>query len=212
MKDIVVIGAGDFGREVMWLIEDINQVKLEWNIIGFVDDTESLIGKEVDGYKVIGNTNWLAEQSVYVVNSIANPNIREKIMLKLENSLNKYPYLVHPSVILSNKAEIGVGTIICSGNIVSTGVKLGKHVIVNLACTLGHDAIFDDFVSIMPGVNVSGHVHCKRGVHIGTGCALIPGVKVGEYSILGAGSIVTKDIPAYCTAVGVPAKPIKLKD
>jgi sugar O-acyltransferase (sialic acid O-acetyltransferase NeuD family) len=209
MKDIVIIGAGDFGREVVWLIEDINAMKDEWNILGFVDDNADLLGKEFDGYKVIGNLDWLMNQSIYVVNSIANPKVREMMMTKLASSSNKYPSLIHPNVVISKRATIGEGSIITSGNIVSTGVKVGKHVIINLACTLGHDSIYDDYASLMPGVNVSGHAHFGRCVHVGTGSAVIPKVSIGEYSTLGAGSVVTKDIPPYCTAVGVPAKPIK---
>ena len=79
-KDIVIIGAGGFGREIAWLIEDINKVKNEWNIVGFVDDDESVQGKDINGYKVIGNINWLKEQELFVVNAIGNPVIKKKLL------------------------------------------------------------------------------------------------------------------------------------
>ncbi|CAM3831517.1 acetyltransferase [Mesobacillus thioparans] len=209
MKDIVIIGAGGFGREVAWLIEEINKVNTEWNLIGFVDDNEEIQGKEVNGYKVIGNIEWLKNQELFVVNAIGDPIIKKKIMVRIQESKNQFPVLVHPSVICSDRVSIGEGSIICAGNIITVDVTIGKHVIVNLDCTVGHDAVLEDYTTVLPSVNISGYVVAKECANIGTGSAIIQGVTVGENTIIGAGSIVVKDLPANCTAVGAPAKPIK---
>lgn len=209
MKDIVIIGAGGFGREVVWLIEDINKVNKEWNLLGFVDDNESIQGKDVNGYKVVGNIEWLKTQEIYVVNAIGDPIIKKKVQGKLDGSKNYYPVLMHPSVISSDKVKIGEGSIICAGNIITVDIEIGKHVIINLDCTIGHDAKIDDYSTILPSVNVSGNVHIEQCVSVGTGSAVIQGVKIGENTIVGAGAVVVKDLPANCTAVGSPAKPIK---
>lgn len=209
MKDIVIIGAGGFGREVAWLIEDINKVNKEWNIIGFVDDDESLLGKEINGYKVIGNVEWLKNQSLYVVNAIGDPIIKRQITERLDYSKNKYPVLIHPSVIYSDRVKFGEGSIVCAGNIITVDVQIGKHVIVNLDCTIGHDAIIGDYSTILPSTNISGFVRIKECVSIGTGAAIIQGITIGENTVIGAGAVVVKDLPDNCTAVGVPAKPIK---
>lgn len=209
MEDIVVIGAGDFGREVMWLIRDINKINKVWNILGFIDDNESIQGSEIDGYKIIGNINWLKQQKLHVVIAISNPRVKKKIISKLVESRNSYPILIHPSVICSNNAKIDEGSIICAGNILSINNQIGKHVIVNLACTIGHDVILGDYTTVSPGVNLSGFVSTEECVDIGTGTAIIQGVTVGKGTIIGAGSVVIKDMPPNCTAVGSPAKPIK---
>lgn len=209
MKNIVIIGSGGFGREVAWLIEDINEVKPTWNIIGFVDDNPEMLGEKLNGYEVVGNIDWLMSQEYYVVNAIAGTNTRKNMMDKLSNSNNKYPTLIHPNVIISDTSTIGEGTIICAGNIISVNVTIGKHVIINLDSTIGHDAIIEDFTTILPSVNVSGNVIVNKRVSIGTGSAIIQGLSVGENTIVGAGAVVVKDIPANCTAVGTPAKPIK---
>jgi sugar O-acyltransferase (sialic acid O-acetyltransferase NeuD family) len=141
MKDIVIIGAGGFGREVAWLIEDINKVSEEWNIVGFVDDNETILGEEINGYKVVGNVEWLKRQKLNVVNAIGDPIIKQKMINRLEGSKNQYPVLIHPSVIFSDKVTIGEGSIICAGNIITVDVEIGRHVIINLSCTIGHDAI-----------------------------------------------------------------------
>lgn len=212
MKDIVIIGAGGFGREVAWLIEDINKEKLEWNIVGFVDDNESIRKKKINGYKVVGDIDWLKEQEFYVVNAISDPIIKKKVMDRLDGSKNNYPILIHPSVIYSDKVSFGEGSIICAGNIITVNIEIGKHVIVNLDCTIGHDAIIGDYSTILPSVNVSGFVKTDECVSVGTGSAIIQGVSIGKNTVIGAGAVVVKDLPANCTAVGSPAKPIKFHE
>lgn len=212
MKDVVIIGAGGFGREVAWLIEDINKVKKEWNIIGFVDDNEAIHSSIINGYKVVGNVEWLKNQELYVVNAIGDPLIKKQIIKKLENSKNIYPVLIHPSVIYSNKVSFGKGCIICAGNIITVNIQIGKHVIINLDCTIGHDVVIGDYTTVLPSVNISGTTKLGECVSIGTGSVIIQGVTVGENAIIGAGAVVIKDLPASCTAVGTPAKPIKFHD
>lgn len=209
MKDIVIIGAGGFGREVAWLIEDINRENREWNVIGFIDDNQFIQGTEISGYKVVGNSNWLKEQELYVVNAIGNPFIKKKVMSQLSGSKNRYPVLIHPSVIYSDNITFGEGSIICAGSILTVNIIIGKHVIVNLDCTIGHDAIIGDYSTILPSANVSGFVKIDECVSVGTGSAIIHGISIGENTIIGAGAVVVKDLPANCTAVGSPAKPIK---
>ncbi|WP_394121306.1 acetyltransferase [Planococcus donghaensis] len=209
MKKIVIIGAGGFGREVAWLVERINQVKEEWNIIGFVDDEEGIQGKEVNGYTVVGNIEWLKEQELHVVNAIADPLVKKKVIERLDGSKNTYPVLIDPSVIYSSSVSFGEGSIICAANILTTNIKVGNHVIINLDCTIGHDAIIGDYSTVLPSVNVSGFVETKECVSVGTGSAVIQGVKIGANTVIGAGSVVVKELPANCVAVGAPAKPIK---
>lgn len=212
MKDIVVVGAGGFGREVAWLIEDINKVNEEWNIIGFVDDSDSIQGTDINGYKVVGNIEWLKNQKFNVVNAIGDPIVKKKVIERLIDSENIYPVLIHPSVIYSRQVSFGEGSIVCAANIITTNIEIGKHVIINLDCTIGHDAAIGNYTTILPSVNISGFVKTEEGVSIGTGSAVIQGVRIGENTVIGAGSVVVKDLPANCTAVGTPAKPIKFHE
>ncbi|PIC90892.1 transferase [Sporosarcina sp. P21c] len=212
MKDIVIVGAGGFGREVAWLIERINEVKAEWNLIGFVDDNEEIQGKEVNGYKVLGNIEWLNNQELYVANAIGDPIVKKKVIERLNHSKNIYPVLVDPNVICSDRVTLGEGSIICAGTIITVNIKVGNHVIVNLDCTIGHDAVLGDYSTILPSVNISGFANIGECVSIGTSSAVLPSVSIGENTIVGAGAVVVKDLPANCTAVGAPAKAIKYHD
>jgi sugar O-acyltransferase (sialic acid O-acetyltransferase NeuD family) len=121
----------------------------------------------------------------------------------------EFPTLLHPLAWIGNRISIAMGTVVCAGSMLTTDLRLGAHTIVNLDCTIGHDCEIADFVTFAPSVNVSGAVTILEGCDIGTGACLIQGIRVGEWSVLGAGAVATQDVPANVTAVGVPAKVIK---
>ncbi len=215
MKDIAIFGVGGFGREVLTLIHDINKEKPIWNILGFFDDGHEK-DEIVNNYPVLGDTealnHWTTHVSLAV--SVGNPSIKKKILDKINNPLVDYPTLIHPSVWIGDKefVEFGIGCIICAGSLITTNVRIGDFVILNLGCTVGHDTVIKDYASFMPSVNISGEVTIGEGVYVGTGAKIINQLEIGEKTIVGAGAVVSKTLPSYCTAVGVPAKPVKFHE
>lgn len=210
MKDLYIIGAGGFGREVAWIVERINSIKPTWNLKGFIDDNETLWGSTEGEYHVFGGCEYLsALEDVYAVCAVGSSNVRKKIIEKLKDTSVKFATLVDPSVLYSNSVKIGEGAIVCAGTIITVDVNIGDHVIVNLDCTIGHDAVIDDFVTIYPSVNISGNVLIGECSELGTGTQIIQGKKVISNTIIGAGAIVVKDCLESGTYVGSPAKKIK---
>ncbi|MDM0551479.1 acetyltransferase [Clostridium perfringens] len=210
MKDLVIVGAGGFGREVAWLVEDINEVSKEWNLIGFIDENKEMHETLINGYEVLGGIDWLKDKDIYYVCAIGNSKIRKDIVEKINKFQVKAATIIHPSVLMNKKyVEVGEGSIICASSILTVNIKLGKHVILNLDCTVGHDAILKDFVTVYPSVNISGNCRINECVELGTGTQIIQGKIIGDNTIVGAGSVVVRDIEANKTAVGVPAKCIK---
>lgn len=210
MKDLYIIGAGGFGREVAWLVERINDVSSEWNLKGFIDDNESIWGSKEDGYPVLGGCEYLKKMGdVYAVCAVGSAKVRKKIINKLADSQVRYATLVDPSVIMSKRIRVGEGSIICAGTIMTVDVIIGKHVIVNLDCTLGHDDIINDFVTMYPSVNVSGNVKIGECSELGTGTQIIQGKKIVPNTIIGAGAVVVRDIEEKGTYVGSPVKKIR---
>lgn len=210
MKDLVIIGAGDFGREVMWVAERINEVTPIWNILGFIDDDKE--GLKIDGYPVLGGVDWLCKYNheIYATCAIASGSIKDKIWLSLSEKLNVHPAtLIDPAAIIGKDADIGEGSIICAGSVLTISTKLGKHCIVNLNCTLGHDTILRDYCTIHPGTNISGKVIVGERTIVGTGTKVIQGKTIAADVILGAGAVVIKDIEESGTYVGSPAKKVK---
>ena len=213
MKDLVIFGAGGFGREVLQIVLDQNEDQRTWNFLGFLDGNPDLLGKEIHGFPVLGGAEWLRGRSgVHVAVAVGNPAVKKKIVREiLEMGENSFATLIHPDVWIGRNVFIDPGTIICSGNRITTDIRIGAHVILNLNCTVGHDAIIEDFATLYPGVHVSGNVHLEEGAEIGTGTAIIQGVRVGAWTTVGAGAAVVRDLPPGVVAVGVPAKVIKEK-
>ncbi|MBU2494619.1 MAG: acetyltransferase [Bacteroidetes bacterium] len=214
MKKIAIFGAGGFGREVAMLIEQINKVDQEWEIIGFFDDGIEK-NKMINNYPVLGGIAELnmVNEGLYLVLSIGNPSTKTKILNQIINDKIKYPVIVHPNVQIGDSdVKIGEGSIITAGCVITTNISIGKHVILNLSCTVGHDTIIDDYSAFMPSVNISGEVKIENSVYVGTGAKIINLVTIGARTIIGAGAVVAKNIPSDCTAVGIPAKPIKFHE
>ena len=214
-REIVIIGAGDFGREVIWLINRMNAVYRDtWRILGFIDDDKEKWGKQIGGYIVLGGTEKLIGYSddIYAVCTVGTGEIRKKIIDKLSvNKRVKYPTLIDPSVIMGDGCIIGEGSIICAGNILTVDVKIGKHVILNLQGTFGHDDDIGSYCTINPGCNISGKVVMGECVDIGTGTKVIQGIYISKSTVIGAGSTVIRNIEQSGTYVGTPAKAIKLR-
>ena len=210
MKDLYIIGAGGFGREVAWLVERINEVNPTWNLKGFIDDNEKIWGTREDAYEVLGGCEYLKNLGeVYAVCAVGSAKIRKIIIDKLKNSNVKFATLIDPSVLVSKRVEIGEGSIICAGTIITVDIKIGNHVIINLDCTIGHDDVIEDYATIYPSVNVSGNVLIGECSELGTGMQIIQGKKVAPNTIIGAGAVVVKDCLESGTYVGSPAKRIK---
>ena len=215
MNNLIIVGASGFGREVAWLIERINRSKPTWEMLGFLDDNMDLQNVNVNGYPVLGMLkDAIYYPEVFFVCAIGSAKIRRMVISKLLeiNSKIKFGTLIDPSVDVSEYNQIGEGTIICAHTILTVNIKVGKHVIINLDCTIGHDAILEDFVTVYPSVNISGITCIGEGSELGTGAQIIQQKNVGRNSIIGAGAVVVKDIPENCVAVGAPAKPIKANE
>lgn len=211
MKKILIFGAGGFGREVQWLIECINQKTPTWQIEGYLDDGVEP-GTEINGYPVLGGIDKLKEfdEETAVVCAVGSARVREQIINRIKEMGNyQFPNLIHPDVQMSESVNFGEGNIICAGNILTVNIEVKDFVIINLSCTVGHDAVLNSFVTVYPGVNISGCTVMEKGVELGTGCKIIQGIEIAENTIVGAGAVVVRNLPSDCTAMGVPAKPVK---
>lgn len=214
VEPIVIFGAGGFAREVLDLLRDINCEKQLWNILGFIDDNPSTWGTHINDLPVLGGTQWLnsISQSPFMALGVGSPVTKYKVATHIRTTIRGFPPLVHPSVIASPYVTLGQGAIIAAGTILTNRISIGDFAMLNLACTVGHDCSLGQFVSVSPGTNISGNVQIGDGCDIGTGTKIIQGITISEWTVVGAGSVVTHNIPANCTAVGVPAKAIKQRE
>jgi sugar O-acyltransferase (sialic acid O-acetyltransferase NeuD family) len=203
---VVVIGAGGHGREVLWLLRASGP---EIEPVGFLDDDEGLQGRQVCELPVLGpiTASTVGDPRVAYAWGIGFPRLRRQLAERLGSV--SYFTARHPSVLLSEYVEIGEGSVICAGTILTSQVKVGRHVLINLHVTVSHDVVISDYCTLSPGVHLSGRVELGDGTCVGTGAVLLPGVKVGAWSVIGAGAVVTKDLPEGVVAVGIPARVVK---
>ena len=211
MKRLAIYGTGGLAREVLEVVREVNAIEPRFDVIGWLDDDPSKAGQLIKGLPVLGPIERAADHvgSFETVIAIGNTVARSRIAARLERQRVASPVLIDPRARVGRDVAIGDGSIICAGTLLTTDIHLGRHVILNLNVTIGHDAELADFVTLAPAVNVSGHVRIGEGCDVGTGSATVQGVAIGEWSIVGAGAVVARDLPANVTAVGVPAKVIK---
>ncbi|WP_430790455.1 acetyltransferase [Virgibacillus flavescens] len=212
MQDIYIYGSGGFAREVAMLIERINKTdKPTWNILGFIDDDVTKRGEIINGYQVVGNSEVLkGYQLIYVVLGVGSPAAKESIIHNLSTFEHVvFPNIIHPGVDLHKTNKLGKGNILCAGTVITCNIEMKDFVTVNISTTIGHDVTLHSYSTISPNSSISGNVVLKNGVDCGTNATIIQGKVIGKHTIIGAGATVVKDLPANCTAVGSPAKPIK---
>jgi sugar O-acyltransferase (sialic acid O-acetyltransferase NeuD family) len=195
MKTIAIYGAGGFAREVAWLAESCEQ-----RVVCFVEDNPALVGKKVNGIPVLSLEEAVGRfTGAGIVSGIGSPKAREMVMQKAVAAGFAPVSLVHPQTQMSRWIEMGDGIVICAGCILTTNIRLGNQVQINLDCTLGHDVIMGDYTTLAPGVHVSGWVHFGKRVYVGTGAVFINGTEdrplvIGDDVVIGAGACVTKSI------------------
>jgi sugar O-acyltransferase (sialic acid O-acetyltransferase NeuD family) len=212
-QDIVIVGAGGFGREVHQWICDVNSSAFgaAFRVVGFLDSGKA--GQTVHGLPVLGDVDWVTSRpEVAAAVSIGSTSARRRIIERLRAANVRLPSIVHPRALVGQNVTIGDGTIICPQVVVTCDIDIGSGVILNIDLTVGHDAVIGDLCTLAPGIHISGYVKIGEGCDLGTGACAVPGVTIGAWSVVGSGAVVSRDLPPNVTAVGVPAKVIKTRE
>ena len=213
-QKVVIIGAGGHAREVLDVIEAINQETPRFEMMGFiVEPGYQSPGTVINDAPVLGHLDWLEKNrhEVKVVCGVGFPAPRYRVIQKVNQIGVEFVNLIHPNTLLTRWVTLGTGVIITAGCILTNQIKIGNHVHLNRHCNVSHDNLLEDFVTVSPGANLSGNVTLKQGCFIGTGASIIEGKTVGAWARVGASSAVIDDIPDNTTAVGVPADAVKTR-
>lgn len=213
MKDIAIFGAGGFGKEIACLINHINEVKSQWNLIGFFDDGKEK-GMQISHHgKVLGGMAEINEypDTLALVIAIGNPSSLKGVRERIINKNIYFPNLIAPTFGISDPETfvIGEGNIIGNGCSVSCDVTIGNYNIFNADIVMGHDSKVGDFNVIMPDIRISGEVSIGDENLIGVGSIILQQIKVGNGIHLGAGSVLMTKPKDGCTYIGNPAKLFK---
>lgn len=214
MKDIVIYGAGGYGREIACLIKRINLRKQTWNLIGFIDD-ELKVGAENEYGKILGGVEYLntATSPINVVMSIGKPQTVKTIIGKITNPLVEFPNIIAPDVVFmdANNMTMGKGNVFCTGCLVSCNTKIGDFNSFNDFVSIGHDTVIGNYNAFMTATRVSGIVTIGDCNFFGVNSCMVQGVKIGNNTTLAAGSALIRRTKDGYTYIGVPATALVIK-
>ncbi len=210
-RKICIVGTGGFAREVFCCIIDIFKAKnrsIEDKVC-FLDKDEFCTGEKIMGIDVILESTFNSEKYIVVV-AIGDPKTRKKVVDNFPKD-TCYATLIHPTAVISDWVEIGEGSIITAGVIVTCNIKIGKHAHLNLCTTIGHDCEIGDYFTTAPSANISGI--CKFGnlVYFGTNTCVKQGVSICDNVTIGMGGVVVKDIKESGIYIGNPLRKLENK-
>lgn len=216
MQKLIIIGAGRHGSELYSYIHDLVRYGEKIKLVGLVDENKP--PGPWEDTEILGNFDELKDflrqnkgSTYHYITAIGDNQLRQQMVQKVEGlqAENLLPWtLIHPSAYVGQANEIGTGTCLAAGCIVTTHVKIGRHCILNVNASISHDCLIGDFTNINPGAVVCGNVRIGRGCYIGAGATIIDKVTIGEWTVIGAGAVVIGDLEARVTACGVPARVI----
>lgn len=213
LERVILIGGGGHASDMLGVLEACNRAQPQYDLLGIFDDNASpsrFAGRNVElfgdikdniGRVDVENTTYLA--------AIGYPGVR-LLVAELAASLGLKPAapVIHPgAVYIGTSVSLGAGTLVHAGASISVAAKLGEHCYVSHGALVGHDSDIGPGAAIMPGASLSGEVKLGIGVMVGSGAVILEGIEIGNNSRVGANAVVTKNVPADTTVVGIPAKP-----
>jgi len=212
MKDIVIIGAGGFGREVASLLKRINAVRPTWHLLGFYDDdaTGKPAGTANEYGTVLGTVDDLNQTAtpLCAVLALGSPRSLRAVHRRLTNPLISFPNIIAPeaAILDTDNYTMGIGNILSSFASISCHVAVGNFNVFNNRTSLGHDVQVGDYNVFMTAVRISGGCCIDTGNQFGANAVVIPGVRVGQGVTLSAGSVLVRKPKDNSTYIGNPAK------
>jgi sugar O-acyltransferase (sialic acid O-acetyltransferase NeuD family) len=210
-KNIIIVGSSGHAKIVIDIIEKENKYK----IIGLIDKPENY-NKKILNYNIIGTDNdiphIIKKHKLFGgIIAVGDNWTRYKVWEKIKSIKPNFNFVnaIHPSAQIAKNVRIGNGTVIMAGAIVNSDSSIGKHCIINTNSSLDHDSVMCDFSSLAPNSATGGNVQIGKFSAICLGANIIHGITIKEQSVIGAGSVVLKDIPEFSVFYGIPAKFIR---
>ena len=208
VTDIIVVGGGDQGRQVISAIEAGEGDR----IVGLLDRAIPP-GTVVAGYPVLGigrTTSAPAPSTTAHARSSSRSATTQRAVRPSSGSCSSCPQLslytvVHPAASVARDATVGEGSIVLAGAVVSNGCAVGRAVLLGTRSSIDHDCVVADYASLAPGVTTGGTVRVGRATALGVGANVVHGITIGADTVVGAGALVLEDIPERVVAYGVPA-------
>ncbi len=210
MKNLIIIGAGGFGREVFSWASDMPENNKDWQNVGFIDDNvDALKGYNYSVGIISTLQDYIVKPNDIFVCAIGKPQTKQVCVEIIKRKGAKFfANIVHPTSVIAKNVKLGEGTILCAMTVINADADLGNFVTINNHSSVGHNAKVGDWSQINCFCDVTGGVTIGKSVFFGSSASVLPGLKIGDNVIVGAGSIVVKNVEENSTVFGNPAKKI----
>lgn len=212
MEDIAIYGAGGFGRETACLIRAINDVKIQWKIIGFFDDGQHKGSSNPYG-EILGGIDELNTWSkpLSIVMAIGTPATVRKIAGQITNQNIKFPNIIAPDVLFLDRGNtlLGQGNLIGFGSVVCCNVRIGNFNLLNFDVIIGHDTLIGDYNMFNPSVRIAGDIAIGNNNFFGVSSIVLQQKNIGNGTTISANSVVMRDTDDDAVYIGNPAVKIK---
>lgn len=204
---LVIFGTGGQAKDTISLLLDLPGNR--WNLVGLLDDNPAKRGTKIMGFPVLGGREWFRtvrfKPDMFL--TTGDPSTRKRLSEELRDNVNSFPTLVHPRAVLNLKHTlIGEGCFVAPGVVITNGVCIGSFVFLHACSTVNHDSVVKDFCMLSTGVNLGGETTLEIGVFMGISSSTLPGITIGDFTVVGGGAVCTRSFPGQMVVAGVPAK------
>lgn len=188
-------------------------------VLGFADSDLTRHGAMLCGLPVLGGDDVLSSydpRSILLVNGLGSldnraPSARSRLQQTFTAHGWYFATVIHPDACVSRFARLGSGVQVMAGCVVQTDACIGDGAIINTRAVIEHHTTVGAWSHVAPGATVCGHVQLGEFCHVGAGAVIRQGVQLGAQCLIGAGAAVVKDCPDNVVLVGVPARPLEMK-
>ena len=207
MKNLIIIGARGFGREVYNLAVQCSGYKREYNIKGFLDDkADALNGFDYSSKVISSVEDYKVTDGDVFICALGDVEWKKKYTEIVLAKGGEFINLVHPTVIVSGNVKLGKGLIIMPNVLISNETTVGDYVTMQAFTAVGHDCKIGAWSQLNSFSFMGGFCELEEGVTLNPKATILPKLKVGAYAVVGAGSTVIKNVKSKTTVFGNPAR------
>lgn len=213
MKHLVIVGAGELGRELYWHAHESLGFETEFDIKGYLDDD---FAPSSDRYihlqkpLISSIDDYEPEHDDVFICAVGSANGREAVVKKIKAKGGRFITLIHRTSLIQGNVSIGEGVFIGPYTVIGDSAVLNDHVMLNTHSSIGHDAVLGEYTCVMSYVDITGRCLIGRKVFLASGCRMTPSTKIGDGAYVGIGSVVLRRVKAGAKVFGNPARAVDI--